>query len=103
VQLALEQFSLVQLREQADRLDFYLTNYRTDDTTPRTDTLRIVGATATPTYTYADRGNHTASRVQVVSDSRGYALAVTHLGPFRPHRELRGHRRPQCRPRRHSG
>jgi hypothetical protein len=82
VQLALEQFSLVQLREQADRLDFYLTNYRTDDTTPRTDTLRIVGATATPTYTYADRGNHTASRVQVVSDSRGYALAVTHLGPL---------------------
>jgi hypothetical protein len=82
LEMVLNQFSLLQLREYSDSLCFYLTNYRTDDTKMRTDTLRILGATSTPTYRFTDRGDHPATTVKATTDARGYLLAVTHRGPL---------------------
>jgi hypothetical protein len=82
VEMVLNQFSLLQLREFTDSLCCYMTNYRTDDLTLRTDTLRILGATSTPTYRFTDRGDHPASTVVGKSDARGYLLTVTHRGPL---------------------
>jgi hypothetical protein len=82
VEMTLSQFSLLQLREYADSLCCYMTNYRTDDLTLRTDTLRILGATATPTFTFRDRGDHPTSTIVGKADARGYLLTVTHRGPL---------------------
>jgi hypothetical protein len=82
LKVSLAQYSLLQLREEPNCLRFYMTNYRTDDATLRTDTLRILGAVGTPTYTLNDRGDHPASSVTVVPDASAYVLAVRHLGPL---------------------
>jgi hypothetical protein len=82
VEMTLSQFSLLQLREFTDSLCCYMTNYRTDDLTLRTDTLRILGATSTPTFSFRDRGDHPASTVVGKADARGYLLTVTHRGPL---------------------
>lgn len=76
------QYSLMQLRETADRLDFYLTNYRTDETKLRTDTIRIYGATAEPEYTLVDRASHQPSHIVATWTDGVYTLAVSHNGPL---------------------
>lgn len=82
MEVVFNQYSLMQLRETADKLDFYLTNYRTDETKLRTDTIRIYGATAEPQYTFTDRASHQPSRVSATWKDGVYTLAVSHNGPL---------------------
>lgn len=82
MEVVFNQYSLMQLRETADRLDFYLTNYRTDESGLRTDTIRIYGATTEPEYTFADRASHQPSRVEATWKDGVYVLAISHNGPL---------------------
>lgn len=82
MEVVFNQYSLMQLRETSDRLDFYLTNYRTDETKLRTDTIRIYGAVAEPTYTFIDRASHQPSRVAATWSNDVFTLVVSHNGPL---------------------
>lgn len=81
LRLALNQYSLVQMRENEKDLSLYLTNYRNDDTSLRADTLYIYGAEEKPTYTYKDRASHQPTQVSEDWNAGVYRLVVKHHGP----------------------
>lgn len=70
------------VREYADRIDFYLNNYRTDTTELVTDRIVITGAAAQPAFTATPR-NDALVEVTPVWDAATatYTLSVAHLGP----------------------
>ena len=70
------------VREYADRIDFYLNNYRVDTTTLVLDKITVSGASAEPTYTITKRQNATASVTKAWNaESGAFTLNVKHLGP----------------------
>lgn len=76
------------IREYADRIDFYLNNFRSDTIRTVTDTIRIVGATTRPTFTFVNRSAASnKAAAPTVADTwdettRTLTLAVSHLGPL---------------------
>ncbi len=82
LQLCYGKLSAGIVREYADRIDFYLNNYRTDTTALVTDRIVITGASAQPAFTAAPRGD-----AQVVvtpawdAATATYTLDVAHIGP----------------------
>src|SRR5574344_1440714 len=71
------------IREYADRIDFYLNNYRTDTTTAVIDEITINGAKAEPTYTLQKRVEANASAVSTWDAETGvFTLKVKHMGPI---------------------
>ncbi len=76
------------IREYADRIDFYLNNFRSDTIRTVTDTIRIVGATTRPTFTFVNRSAASnKAAAPTVADTRDettrtLTLAVSHLGPL---------------------
>jgi hypothetical protein len=82
-------YSMGVMKEFADHVDFYLTNYRNsksgDTYTEKAnecDTLRICGVTGTPQVEWKDRGAHRRSTVtQKLADSV-LTITVWHNGPL---------------------
>ena len=76
------------IREYADRIEFYLNNYRSDSTSVQTDTIYITGATTKPTnklVKHTQAGSTSAYTATVVenydADTKVYKLAVKLMGP----------------------
>ncbi|MES2923304.1 MAG: glycoside hydrolase family 98 domain-containing protein [Verrucomicrobiota bacterium] len=76
MELTFSQYTAGVVKEFPDRLTFYLSNYQNEiDTGLKTDTIKIYGSTAEPTYTWADRASHQAS--VVTQDWTGGVLTLT--------------------------
>ena len=56
----------------------------------KTDTIKIYGSLAEPTWSYADRASHQASIVTKDWSGGVLTLTVQHNGALDHHRELRG-------------
>ena len=81
---SLAPYSLVQMTETADSLHFYLTNYRTDDASLKSDTIWVEGCAERPTVAWRDRARHAASQVteEWLAESNQLKLTVRHNGPL---------------------
>ncbi|MCQ2196459.1 MAG: glycosyl hydrolase family 98 [Bacteroidaceae bacterium] len=82
------QLSSGAVHEYADRIEFYLNNYRTDTTTVRTDTIRISGVIEEPTATLKKLGKSTSSPAPQASitktydaENKTFTVNVKHNGP----------------------
>ncbi|QSQ41524.1 carbohydrate-binding protein [Xanthomonas translucens pv. undulosa] len=70
------------IKEFPDRLSIYLSNFDSPNGALKTDTIDIDGATATPTYTFVDRGDHQPSKITSAATADGLTLSVAHNGPL---------------------
>ncbi|UXA70207.1 sugar-binding protein [Xanthomonas prunicola] len=70
------------IKEFSDALSIYLTNFDSETGPLKTDTIAISGASAPPTYTFADRGEYQASTITATPSSAGLTLNVAHNGPL---------------------
>ncbi|WP_045728526.1 glycoside hydrolase family 98 domain-containing protein [Xanthomonas sp. GPE 39] len=70
------------IKEFPQTLSIYLTNYDSPNGALKTDTIDIEGAITTPTFTFADRGDHQASIVTSTATANGLTLNVAHNGPL---------------------
>ncbi|WP_338290080.1 glycoside hydrolase family 98 domain-containing protein [Luteolibacter sp. LG18] len=69
------------IKEYANKVTFYLTNYQNEiDTSLKTDTIKIYGATSEPTWSYTDRASHQASVVTKSWTGGILTLTVQHNG-----------------------
>ncbi len=85
VELSFSQYSSSVMKEYADKVTFYLTNFdNVLNTGLKTDIIKIFGSTSEPTFTYTDRGDHQAPVSVVSSDwSDGvFTLTIQHNGPM---------------------
>jgi hypothetical protein len=81
MELVFSQYTAGVVKEFPDRLTFYLNNYdNAVDTGLKTDTIRIYGSTAEPTYSWTDRANHQASTVSKDWTAGVLTLTVAHNG-----------------------
>ncbi|BCU77597.1 hypothetical protein llg_23120 [Luteolibacter sp. LG18] len=81
--LTCSQYTAGVVKEFADKVTFYLSNYdNVIDTGLKTDTIAIHGATAEPTFTWADRGSHLTSVVTKAWSGGVFTLTVQHNGPL---------------------
>ena len=82
IRFGISQYTTCLMNELTDELKLYLTNYRTDVTALKNDTIEITGATAQPSMTWKDRANHSASKVVKEEWNNGkYTLIIAHNGP----------------------
>jgi hypothetical protein len=81
VDVTYAQFTVGVIKEYAGKLNFYLTNYNNADSTLKTDTIEIYGASSKPTFTYTDRGSHQASTLASGWSNNVFSLYVKHCGP----------------------
>ena len=70
------------INEFSDKLSVYMTNYRTDDTSLKTDTLKIYGCISEPSYSFTDRASHKASNIKSEWKDGIFTLYVSHNGPL---------------------
>ncbi|WP_429002451.1 glycoside hydrolase family 98 domain-containing protein [Xanthomonas sacchari] len=70
------------IKEFADTLSIYLTNFDSPDGALKTDTIDIDGASTTPTFSFVDRGDHQPSTVTSTATADGLTLRVAHNGPL---------------------
>lgn len=82
MELSYSLYSLGLIREYANHVTFYLSNYDNSDTSLKTDVIQIVGATSEPTYSLVERGSHSGSRVSKTWNNHLFTLEVTHNGPL---------------------
>jgi hypothetical protein len=81
MELTCSQYTAGVVKEFTDKVTFYLSNYdNVLDTGLKTDTIAIHGASAEPTYTWADRGSHLASVVTKTWSGGVFTLTVQHNG-----------------------
>lgn len=78
--LTYSKYSLGVIKEYADKVTFYLTNYDNADLSLKTDVIKIYGSSSEPTYSFVDRGNHTASTIVKQWENNVLTLTVTHNG-----------------------
>lgn len=81
MQLDYAPYSLGIVKEFADRLDIFLTNYQTTGAMSE-DVIRITGATTEPKVTWKDRGSHPASTVSAAWQDGVLTVTVKHNGPL---------------------
>ncbi len=79
VELDYAPYSLGIMKEYADKVTFYLSNYQ--DGTKSKDVIKINGASAKPSYAKEDRGSNTSSTVTEAWENNVYTLTVEHNGP----------------------
>ena len=71
------------IREYADRIEFYLNNFRSDSTTLQTDTITIVGVKSLPTTKLSKHVIGSASIIKKYDEANGiYIVNVKHWGPL---------------------
>lgn len=78
------------ITEYADRLSIYLTNYDSESDVPKNDRIVVNGATSTPSFSFKDRGEHTASVVSGGVSNGSLTLDVNHNGPLEISIECKG-------------
>ena len=75
------------IREYADRVEFYLNNYRSDSTGVQTDTIYVIGATTEPIVTLEKHKTGTTTYTSSLvskfydADTKVYRVGVKHMGP----------------------
>lgn len=74
-------YSLGVMKEYADRITLYLSNYQTTGTVSE-DVIRIQGASNQPAVMWSDRGNHAASDVTSSWVDGVLTITVKHNGPL---------------------
>ncbi len=83
VDLEYTQYTSGVMKEYADKVTFYLSNYdENNKSTLKTDVIKIYGSTSEPTFSYEDRADHVASVVSKTWESGVFTLAVKHNGPL---------------------
>lgn len=101
IKMNLAPYSLIFMRENSDKLSLYMQNYRLKDGMrleqgnptlnddkkllefeQQTDTITILGASAQPTFSWKDNGDHSASSVTSEWKSNQFIVYVTHNGPL---------------------
>lgn len=82
VELTYAQYSLGVMKEYANQLAFYLTNYDNYFTSLKTDTIKIYGSSVEPTFSFTDRASHQTSTVTKDWANGVYTLMVKHNGPL---------------------
>lgn len=83
VYLDYSQYTASVMKEYADKVTFYLSNYdNVISTALKTDVIKIYGSTNKPTYTHNDRGNHQASTLAESWTDGVFTLTVKHNGPI---------------------
>lgn len=81
VDLTYSQYTASVMKEYADKLTFYLSNYdNVINTGLKTDIIRIFGSNEKPTYTFKDRGSHQASVVTENWAEGVFTLTIKHNG-----------------------
>jgi hypothetical protein len=76
-------YSLGIIKEYPSKVSVYLTNYdNVNNTGLMPDELKFYGCSAEPTFSYEDRGIHTASTVSGNWSNSVYTLSVKHNGPL---------------------
>jgi hypothetical protein len=80
--LSYAQYTVGVIKEDSDKVNFYLNNYDNANTALQTDTIAINGCSAQPTFSYTDRGSHTASTVTGSYSDDVFTLTVKHNGPI---------------------
>lgn len=76
------QYTTGVVKEYADKLSVYLTNYDSANSALKTNVIKINGASSPPTYTFTDRGDHPASNLTATWSGGVYTLTVNHNGPL---------------------
>lgn len=83
VGLTYSQYTSGVMKEYADHLTFYLTNYNEGNpSTLKTDVIKIYGSSSKPAYSYADRASHSPSSVSENWVDGVFTLTVQHNGPI---------------------
>lgn len=82
IDVTYSQFTSGVIKEYANKLDIYLTNYDTPTSPLKTNVIKITGASSAPTFTFKDRGEHSASNVNGSWSDGVYTLTVNHNGPL---------------------
>jgi len=83
VDLAFSQYTAGVMKEYSNNVTFYLANYdNVLNTGLKTDTIKIYGSSAEPTYSYTDRASHQASVVTKSWTDGVFTLTVQHNGPL---------------------
>ena len=80
--LAYSKYSLGVIKEYANKVTFYLTNYDNADISLKTDVIEIYGSSSEPIYSFSDRGSHAASNVVKKWENNVLTLTITHNGPL---------------------
>lgn len=81
VELDYAPYSLGIMKEYADKVTFYLTNYQPSGSVSE-DVIKINGATAQPQVSWSDRGSHAASSVATSWNDGVFTITVRHNGPI---------------------
>lgn len=74
-------YSLCIMKEYADKVTFYLTNYQPSGDVSE-DVIKINGATTQPLVSWNDRGNHAASNVFTSWADGVLTVTIRHNGPI---------------------
>lgn len=74
-------YSLGIMKEYADHVDFYLSNYQTDGTVSQ-DIIKVNGSASEPQVNWTDRGSHDASNVVTSWCDGVLTITVDHNGPL---------------------
>ncbi|WP_320534849.1 glycoside hydrolase family 98 domain-containing protein [Robbsia andropogonis] len=82
IDLNYTEFTSGVIKEYPDKVTIYLTNYDDVNTSFKTQTFAINGATVEPTLTFNDRGDHQASQVTTTWSGGVYTVTVSHNGPL---------------------
>lgn len=77
--LAFGKYSVAAIKEYADKVDFYLTNY-TESGTQVTDVIKIYGGTSKPSYTYENRVSGNSCTVSDTWVDGVFTLTIKHNG-----------------------
>jgi hypothetical protein len=79
MELACSKYSVSVIKEYADRVTFYLTNYGTDGK-KKSDVIKIIGNSSKPTYTYQDRATSASCDIKEDWKDDVYTLTVNYNG-----------------------
>ncbi len=82
IDLVLGEYTAGVIKEYADKITIYLSNFDEYASALKTDTIKIYGSTAKPSYSFQDRGDHVASVVSEDWSGGVFTLTVQHNGPL---------------------
>jgi hypothetical protein len=79
--LAYSQYTAGVVKEYADKVTFFLSNYDDEVKTGlKSDTIWIYGSSSEPTWSYVEKGNHQASTITENWSNSLFYLAIAHNG-----------------------
>jgi hypothetical protein len=83
VDLTFSQYTTAIMKEYADKVTFYLSNFdNMVNTSLKTNTIKIYGSTVEPTFSFVDRGNHQASSMTGSWNNGVFTLTIQQNGPL---------------------